>query len=469
MGISIVTQPNEFSPAYNPLVYIVDADNKNKTGFRYVVDLYEAGTSNKIYEARIAPRIGDGFGFIQLEKILQSKISYDLDLTNTTSLTTPNSYYEYDLKIGQEFVYEWSYDDYEYRGTNRVALNSTATHVFSIGDQINISQSDGGVEKPMLNGLFTIIDIPNDTEIIISIGWDKVGSGATISGVVRYADNRTLIERNVLNINGCAFNAALSFINFSNFDDSNLKLLGANPNGEILTEIKEGFNCSIDSIMFVNLGLAKTSNSYYLVFQNNRDEVFTRLVTSGGGQWIRQAACGPANISDVDFLDGIEYYDFYVGTSIFTPVTKTYRVYIDNRCEIENTKVLFMDRKGAFIPFSFALRSYEKGDVERTSYKKELKENSNYVFGYDKQFQGGEVTSVHVSKALKLTSNWLNDTMSELFEQLVTSPKVLMYREGIWLDVEIIDNSFDVDKQKNKKMIKKSINVRLLNQNNVNV
>jgi hypothetical protein len=468
MGISFVTEPREYTPAFNNIVFIVDSTNKNEKGFRYVVQVLDKD-GNKIYESRIAPRIGDGYGFIQLEKVIQSKIEYNLDLTNTTIVETPKAFFEFEIKIGEEFIYNWSYDDFEYRGGNKVALNSTITHAFNVGDQITVSQNDGGAEKPMLNGLFTIVEIPNDTEIILNIGWDKVGSGSTIGGSVMYSDNRTLIQYDLLSTWKTAYNSALSFLDFANYNDDNCKLTDVNPDGEMLTNIDNNFYCSIDSIMFLNYGNAAGTIIDKCYFENNLGGTYLKSI-SVSDSWNRLLSCGPLNFGgDETFLDGIDYYDFYFITSGGSQITKPYRVNIDKRCEIEETKILFLDLKGSFIPFSFALRTYEKGEIERTSFKKEIKENSTYNYSYNKQFQGGEVTSVHVNKTFKLTSNWLNDSMSRLFEELVTSPIVLIYYGGVWQSCEILDNSFDVDKQKNKKMIKKSINVRLLNQNNINV
>ncbi len=57
MAITAIAQPVYFSPAYNPLKFIYDSTNKNEAGFKYVFDIYESGTSNKIAEYRVLPRI----------------------------------------------------------------------------------------------------------------------------------------------------------------------------------------------------------------------------------------------------------------------------------------------------------------------------------------------------------------------------------------------------------------------------
>jgi hypothetical protein len=469
MAITFITEPRELTPAFNPLVFIVDSGNKNKLGFRYVVDVYESGTSTKIHESRIAPRFGDGYGFIQLEKIIQSKLSFNLDLTNSTSLATPNAYYKFDLKVGEEFVYSWSYDDFEYRATNKTALNSTTAHGLSVGDQISIKQNDGGVEKPMLEGLFTVIEVSNSTEVIIDISWLAVDSGPTIGGVVKFADNRTVITRDLGMKTKTGFNGVNSFKDFASFNDANIKLNAVNTNGELLTSITGDFYASPESLMFTSFGQYEASNVNNVKFENSNGAVYTKSVVSGTAKMVRQFASGPANLGDLTLLVGSEYYDFWLRDSGGFQLTKKYRVYLDNSCKIEETKILFMDRKGSFVPFSFPLRTYESGEVSRVSFRRQIKENAGTYFNYNTTNQGGGIISAELDKTIKITTNWLNNDMSLLFEEVMTSPVVLIELDGQYFDCEILGTSFEVDKIKNKKMIKKTIQVKLINQNNINI
>ena len=78
------------------------------------------------------------------------------------------------------------------------------------------------------------------------------------------------------------------------------------------------------------------------------------------------------------------------------------------------------------------------------------------------------MTSSEIDKTIKITTNWLNNEMSLLFEEIVTSPVVLIELDGVYFDCEVLDNNFEVDKIKNKKMIKKTLRVKLINQNNIN-
>ena len=61
--------------------------------------------------------------------------------------------------------------------------------------------------------------------------------------------------------------------------------------------------------------------------------------------------------------------------------------------------------------------------------------------------------------------------MSVLFEEMLTSPTTFI-KGGIfgedYVSVSIQDKSFKTDRQRNKVLIRKTINVMLDNQNNIN-
>jgi hypothetical protein len=58
MGQTTIAAPQVITPAYNPVKFIVDSTNKNLTGFRYIFDVYESGTSTKIAEYKVLPTYG---------------------------------------------------------------------------------------------------------------------------------------------------------------------------------------------------------------------------------------------------------------------------------------------------------------------------------------------------------------------------------------------------------------------------
>ena len=99
MATSLIAKPQTVSPVYNPLKYIYDSTNNGLEGFRYIFDIYEAGTTNKIAEFRPFPN-PDGYGEQDLSRLLQNYVSRDFDPALLTDADAINSYYKYDVKVG---------------------------------------------------------------------------------------------------------------------------------------------------------------------------------------------------------------------------------------------------------------------------------------------------------------------------------------------------------------------------------
>jgi hypothetical protein len=160
MAITAQAIPQTLTPAYNPIKYIYDSTNKNLGGFKYIFDIYESGTANKIAEYRVLPIYRTGYGEIDLSKLLQSKVSFDLFPFNTTVYDAPNSHYKYDVKVGEEYLTTTSftsamtqYVTAPYVG--RVRLNGANT--FAVGDQIVLTQTGLGGVNANLDGLYTVL------------------------------------------------------------------------------------------------------------------------------------------------------------------------------------------------------------------------------------------------------------------------------------------------------------------------
>ena len=135
-----IAQP--LMPAYNPIKFIYDSTNNNLQGFKYIFDIYESGTANKIAEYRVMPVYGTGYGEVDLSKLLQAQVSYDLNLTNTTVYNATNSHYKYDVKVGEEYLTTTNYTFNLTNNAGNVQINVANT--FVAGDQINITQADLG-------------------------------------------------------------------------------------------------------------------------------------------------------------------------------------------------------------------------------------------------------------------------------------------------------------------------------------
>jgi hypothetical protein len=98
MSISnIATNSQKYNAAYNPIVYVNDSTNKNEIGFRYVYNIYSAGTSTLLGSYLIAPRYGDGYGVLQADKLLQNFTTYNFSGT-TNPAPVKESWIKYNVR-----------------------------------------------------------------------------------------------------------------------------------------------------------------------------------------------------------------------------------------------------------------------------------------------------------------------------------------------------------------------------------
>ena len=155
--------------------------------------------------------------------------------------------------------------------------------------------------------------------------------------------------------------------------------------------------------------------------------------------------------------------------------------------------MLFLDRLGSYSSFAVQLKSYERGEVTREIFNRDVE---GYVSGaqwnYLTEDMGFMQNNINVSKSFDLNTNWMDEAAGQYFEELITSPqtfvKIVQYNtteEGIPIIGEdgcpvhiaestayqpciVQNNAYEVFKQRNKNLIKQSITIKLSNQDNVN-
>jgi len=473
MAITSIAAPQDFTPAYNPIKFIMDGTNKNLLGYKYIFDIHDTLTSNKIAEYRVFPEFSTGYGRIDLSKFLQTKVSYDSELHGTIVYPATNSFYQYDVRIGEEYITSITYTSSLTNNSGNVRI--TATHSYVVGDQVRINQSDSGAANPNLEGLFTVLSIVGTTSFTVNSLWSQV-TNATIDGTVSYSDNRKTVTLDVLELkNKYVFNGAKSFLSFIDWSQNNYIL--NNNNDFLLTDMpKEGFYSTLNQDLIINFGNA-TVDEGFVYFQNDGGNLFSKKVDTNS--YISGVPVGTNNYGSLTIVSGsgvlidssTEYYDFWYTNSAGVQHSQKYRVNIDKRCLIEDYSLLFLDRMGSYGSFAFQLRAYEKGTVQKQGFNKDIQGSVvSQEWEYSSEAFGQNIYSVNVNKTLELNTNWMTEEMSAYFEQLVTSPLVyIKLPNNIYAAVTINDSSFEVDKQRNKKLFKKSLTVTYANQNTINV
>jgi hypothetical protein len=495
--MNTIAVPYSFSPAFNQLRFIYDSANKNKDGFKYIFTLYNATTSAKIGEFKVLPDYPNGYGNIDLSRILQSYVTNDFNPLFPNFGTALNTNFKYFLKVGEEYVESYAYTSSLTSDSGNVKI--TFTNPFVIGDQVYIDQADGGVANPNLQGYFTVIG-QGSGYIVVNSAFSDVTS-ATIDGTVRYANNQKTVDTDIITLDDMVvFNGAQSFADFTTYSSYNYlsnqynlefydRVIADGGTFEALqcldsvltSTVKfltnqplDGFCITPTQDLYLSLANNYITNGSILFVNSNGDELVYNLTNDDVTSMVNVgASANPSTvISGTAGLikDDTEWYTFqFINNNLVTEYSEVYNVCIDRRCKIEDYEILFLDRMGSFSSFAFQLRAYDKGNVTRDSYNRDIQGAvTDGKWGYETSDFGMTYLNTKVEKTIELNTNYMSEAMAIYFEELITSPQTYLKVNGQYFACLVQDNSFEVFKQKNKNLIKQKLTVKLANQNAIN-
>jgi hypothetical protein len=473
MAQTIIAQPQEFTPAYNPVKFIIDSTNKNLDGFKYIFDVYNG--ANLIGRFKVLPNFGTGYGELDLSKFVSSYVSWDFEPSVTSDYDAVNCYYNIEVKTGEEYLAQFNYTSALTGSGSAVRVNVTNT--FIVGDQINITQDDGGVANPLLEGLHSVINV-DPSWFEVAVPWSSV-TDANVNGSVVYADQRKNIAYAITTFDRKnVFNGARSFVQFTTYDQNTYNLNGDKK--EWLTnQPQTEFSCTMGQDLWLNF---KGRLGKKVMFENDNGDSFYKLITTNST--IKGVAVGPNNFGTLVGAGQLitpttQYYEFwYEDTAQFSV---KYRVNIDRRESITEYDLVFLDRMGSMSSFAFQLKTIERGEVTRDEYNQDVK---GFVSGGEWNYAttefGNSTFNLNSVKTYELNTNWLTDEMSVYFEELITSPQVFMKKVeyscpgtevvtgGPYVPVIVTNNTYEVFRQRNKNLIKYTLVVKLANNDAIN-
>jgi len=490
MALVAQATPQVIVPAYNPVKYIYSSSNVNLQGFKFIYDIYQSGTLNKIAEYRVLPTYATGFGEIDLSKLLQAKVSYDLNLNNTSVYNATNSHYKYDVRIGEEYLTttlytaaltQWVTAPY----AGRVRINVANT--FLLGDQINITQADLGVANPNLEGLFTVL-VANPAYIVVNSLWSLV-TNANIDGAITYADGRKTVNRNLAQqLNKYVFNGAINWAQWPSYNYQDYMLNGIFD--RFLTNYPAGntnMYATLSQDMWVNcIANGSPTPPDTMVFANDGGNIFEKNVTAA--DHLSGVSVGPNNFGVLTLVSGsgnlieptTEYYDFYYERNGVMSSAR-YRVNIDRRIRTTEYSILFLDKLGSWNSFAFSLNSYEKGNVTREQFNQDVKGfiNGSNQWDYALTERGMTNTYVSTDTTIDLATNFMTLDMANYFTELISSPftyvKLSSYANDCdvpeseeYISCNIVTSDYQVYNNRSKNLIKQNVTIKLANNNIVN-
>jgi hypothetical protein len=168
--------------------------------------------------------------------------------------------------------------------------------------------------------------------------------------------------------------------------------------------------------------------------------------------------------------DDTTYYDVYFIDADVPTDSATWRFTIDQRCAINDFHLTFLDRMGSWGSFAFQLRYTETGSVVKQSFNKDVQGSVvDEQWTYDNTEAGLTTYSSTVEKTFTLNTNWISEEMAIYFQELISSPSIYFWDGTEYLSCQVMDNTFEVEKKRNKKLFKKTVTIKLANQDKVNI
>jgi hypothetical protein len=519
MAITLLTAPQKLTPAYNPIVFRLSASTADyqQQGYKYwmkiqVTDSFSNPTFSKVYDDFITPN-QYGEGIIDYSKIIQSFIkapdwsTIDAPISNNLANQKWNN-----VMFKISYGYE-KYVTYSYQNTTLVTINNKAyvrlnntgsTLTFINGDQINITPNNP-TSNPIINqlsGIHTVVEATTSYAIIDVI----IPAGTTLptsSGVIEYADGRKV--RQITNQPGDIYQGFVSAfpfyskdgIDFKNYD---WRLHSAaywiNFDDTYLPYSNNAyFASSIPNTIYIgktekpSLGINMVDYGYtqFTVTTTTLDNTLTNTKTynvAANNRYINvYIPFIPVSLTQDNIVTVRD------GNSIqmFAPITFK----MDNRCQINDYVLQFLDRRGGLSTFSFGARAYVNGKVVKKDYNKFFEDfqttpvNNNFQFvdkyqsgtyPYQYTYDDAGRTQIEITESLEMELNTLNqqwtDGQNELWEELITSPYVYLITDGDYtkrVNVQVKTMDYNTNTLKNKRLTSKKIMIEFSNKNNINI
>lgn len=479
--ITISSQPGSFMPVYNPIVFTFTSPKYNEIGYRYLVDIKDSG-NNLINRLKLIPR-PDGYGYVDIQKILSNFLSYDFQPGRNLNNNCSKSYFKYKVSLGDEYLSSWKYTNFVkqvgglYDGY--VVLNQTNTaivHTYAPGDQITIDTDTSGLAQNV-GGLHSVVLVPNQYQVVIDVIYPNNDPSIAIPGTTRYSDNRKTGYSNLTTIdNLIVYNGVFSWRDWKGYNQ-NRYIVDYKQYNHLLTSIKptkpnvsvhNRYYFDTNQEYYINYATLELKEFWLYVEDSFGNQSYNHLYEFLNGEVRQFKISYDILINDYEINPNSEWVKFLLMDEDYKYNSDTYTIFFDRRCSINDVYIYFTDKLGSILSIPFQLRVNESITVDR-SVSKVSKDFSNRL-SLDLLSGGDTINHISSKKIYELNTNWMNDSQMELFEIMMESPNTWISINGEELQSCIIeDTSLEINKYKNKSLFRKSVKVRLSNQNPLNI
>lgn len=452
MSISILKQPLPFQPAYNNTVLILDSDSKTEDSFEFIIDINVGGVY--IDRLEVSPNI-EGYGVIQLGRILESYVSYDLDhTTNKIFNQIPNSYANYDVVLSEKYKVIIDYSGVTDNG-GFCQYNFPSAHNYSNNTYITITESSSA---PSYNGNQYITSVVSSTSIITNKEYDVTATGTT-----QLSNGGTTIITGATVMSGSNYvnNMVESWFDYRTFDYSDY-IMQTGTTGEFLSSIQDETTVKSNDRLFINtynhssnsckfLKVTTSNGSEYIILNAyNASTDSTKFLSIGVGPWNLKNTQSVVTTLGSSILPIIQYdvtsytVELLDHLSATTSVVKTINIEPDSCKRYSNYNFLYLDKKGSFLNFNFDSFNQKTKSYKRTSYIKGIGsyDFSSNEYTYNSWDKGKVNLDIDIRERYKATSDWVTELEGDRIIDLYESPETyILTDETITYEY---DTEFDV-------------------------
>jgi hypothetical protein len=145
--------------------------------------------------------------------------------------------------------------------------------------------------------------------------------------------------------------------------------------------------------------------------------------------------------------------------------------YLQDECRYDRRRLYFVNKYGSFEGFNFTLKSTERRDIERKTYKKDKYPIFSGGFSRKMYDQAQVINYVATQDYIRLTSDFISEDQNTWLKQLIESPEIYMQfttdtGTEYLLAVESIVGTSWVEKQtKNDKLFNLEVEIKLSHKN----
>ena len=411
MAITIQQTPENYSPAYNPIWWVVSSTNTAQANFQYICDVYITGVTfagGATYLRLKCPADPTyGRGVFNVSPILQRQLTSDIQDVVYGFQQAPNSIIEYDVKFGE--LYGASSGVIAYpsltNSTGRTAFNGSLNTI-----EFKDYDSDDYVANTFSTQINFLTNMPS-------------------SGTIRTDENAWIYAMSQTS-------GAIKFAHVVTYDSTNTLIYS------YYVINHQYFNTAT----IANRMLRFTSGY-------NMDDIVAGNITNQSGTALP--------ILSRPESPPVARYEIYFTDSSHNRITESYYFKIDNPCTNHTVyRLHFKNKFGAFDSFSFIRASQISSDIKRDKYEKvlgEFKSGSSYTYNIKDRFE----TSFHSTykHTIKLNSDWINENQSVWLEELMTSPEIYLEEESDCVPVNIIETKYTQRQHKTDKIFNLEVNI----------